>query len=91
MIALVADRSHPHERGRIFGLFIGGFDLGIALAGPILGSVSNAIGYPSLYAVAAIVTLIALIIFMTLSSKSVSHSFKFALGYGKDSYAVTKN
>lgn len=88
MIALVADRCEPHERGRIFGLFISGFDLGIALAGPISGHVSNAIGYQGLYGVAAIVTFIALFVFMTLSSKSVSHSFKFALGYGNDPYAV---
>jgi MFS family permease len=91
MIALVADRCQPYERGRIFGLFVGGFDLGIALAGPILGSVSNAIGYRSLYAVAAIVAFSALIVFMTFSSKSVAHSFRFALGYGKDPYAIPRN
>ncbi len=91
MIALVADRCYPHERGRIFGLFIGGFDLGIALAGPILGSVSNAIGYRSLYGVAAIVAFSAFVVFMTLSSKTVAHSFQFALGYGKDPYAIPRN
>jgi MFS family permease len=91
MIALVADRCQPYERGRIFGLFIGGFDLGIALAGPILGSVSNSVGYRNLYAVAAIVAFAALVVFMTLSSKSVAHSFRFALGYGKDPYAIAKN
>lgn len=91
MIALVADRCQPYERGRIFGLFVGGFDLGIAIAGPILGSVSNALGYRGLYGIAAIVAFAALIVFMTLSSKSVSHSFKFALGYGKDPYAIPKD
>ena len=91
MIALVADRSQPDERGRIFGLFVGGFDLGIALAGPILGSVSNSVGYRNLYAVAAIVAFAALIVFMTLSSKSVGHSFRFAMGYGKDIYAIPKD
>ena len=88
MIALVADRCQPYERGRIFGLFIGGFDLGIALAGPIFGSVSNSVGYRSLYGVAVIVAFAALIVFMTLSSKSIGHSFGFALGYGKDPYAI---
>ncbi|MBD1820920.1 MFS transporter [Cyanobacteria bacterium FACHB-DQ100] len=91
MIALVADRCQPFERGRIFGLFVGGFDLGIALAGPILGSVSSAIGYRGLYAVSSIVVFTALIVFMTLSSKSVAHSFRFALGYGKDPYAIPKD
>lgn len=91
MIALVADRCQPYERGRIFGLFVGGFDVGIALAGPILGSVASAIGYRGLYAVAAMVAFSALIVFMTLSSKSVAHSFRFALGYGKDPYAIPKD
>ncbi|GAP95818.1 MFS transporter [Leptolyngbya sp. NIES-2104] len=91
MIALVADRCQPYERGRIFGLFVGGFDVGIALAGPILGSVASAIGYRGLYAVAAVVAFSALIVFMTLSSKSVAHSFRFALGYGKDLYAIPKD
>lgn len=90
MIALVADRCQPFERGRIFGLFVGGFDLGIALAGPILGLVSNVVGYRSLYLVAACVAFAGLIVFMTLSSKSVADSFRFALGYGKDPYAVSK-
>jgi MFS family permease len=35
--ALMADRSHPNERGRTFGLVMVGFDLGIAFAGPIFG------------------------------------------------------
>jgi MFS family permease len=90
MIALVADRCQPHERGRIFGLFIGGFDVGIALAGPILGIVAKEIGYRELYGVAAIVALMALLVFTTLSSKTVAQSFKFALGYGKDPYALPK-
>lgn len=91
MIALVADRCQPYERGRIFGLFVGGFDVGIALAGPILGSVATTIGYRGLYATAAMVAFSALIVFMTLSSKSVAHSFRFALGYGKDPYAIPKD
>ncbi|NDJ16739.1 MFS transporter [Myxacorys almedinensis] len=91
MIALVADRCQPHERGRIFGLFIGGFDLGIAIAGPLLGSVAKSIGYRGLYGVASGVAFAALLIFITLSSKSVSHSVKFALGYGKDPYAIPRD
>lgn len=91
MIALVTDRCHPYERGRIFGLFISGFDVGIAIAGPILGLVSNSLGYRGLYGVASIVAFAALVVFLTLSSKSVSDSFKFALGYGKDPYALPKN
>ena len=90
MVALVTDRCHPHERGRVFGLFIAGFDLGIALAGPCLGFVADAIGYRGLFGVASLVTLASLIIFVTLSSKDLAHSLKFALGPGQDVYALPK-
>lgn len=90
MIALIADRSHPYERGRIFGVFIGGFDLGIALAGPVLGSVADVIGYRGLYGVATIVAFAALIVFMTLCSKTVPQSIRFALGQGRDVYALPR-
>ena len=44
MVALMADRSKPKERGQVFSLCIGGFDLGIALAGPVLGYVADSSG-----------------------------------------------
>jgi MFS family permease len=90
MVALVADRCYPYERGRIFGLFISGFDLGIAIAGPILGSVSKSIGYRGLYGIASLVALAALVVFVTLSSKTVGQSLRFALGGGQDLYALPK-
>jgi MFS family permease len=91
MVALMTDRCHPQERGRVFGLFIAGFDLGIALAGPCLGFVADRIGYHDLFGVAALVTIASLIIFVTLASKDLAHSLKFALGPGKDVYALPKS
>lgn len=90
MIALVADRCQPHERGRIFGLFIGGFDLGIALAGPVLGLVADQVGYRGLFGAGAFVAFTAVLVFMTLSSKSVPQSLRFALGQARDTYALPK-
>lgn len=91
MIALLADRSHPQERGRIFGLSISGFDLGIAIAGPTLGYFADALGYRSLFGLAAGLALMALVIFISQCSKDLTHSLRFALGKGKDMYAVGKS
>lgn len=88
MIALVADRCQSHERGRVFGLFIGGFDLGIALAGPILGIVADQMGYRGLFGAGTIVAFAAVVIFMMMCSKTVGQSFRFAIGQGKDVYAI---
>ena len=43
-LALVADRSYADERGKVFALCMGGFDVGIALGGLTLGSLSFILG-----------------------------------------------
>lgn len=86
--ALMGDRSWPNERGRIFGLAMVGFDVGIALAGPIFGSLADMIGYRSTFAMAGIVICLGVMIFITTSSKDLAHSLRFALSHGRDIYAV---
>ncbi|AFZ49235.1 MFS transporter [Dactylococcopsis salina] len=88
MIALMSDRSTTSERGRIYALSIGGFDLGIALAGPGIGSFAEILGYRGLFQLGVSLALVALLIFITRSSKSIAHSFRFATGREKDVYAV---
>jgi MFS family permease len=90
MVALMADRSLAKERGQVFSLCIGGFDIGIALAGPILGSFADLLGYRTLFAIAAGLAIAALIVFLTLSSKDLRHSVKFALGRERDLYALSE-
>lgn len=87
---MVADRSLPQERGRLFGLCMVGFDVGIAIAGPVLGFVAELVGYRNIFGFAAGLTFLAIIIFVTQSSKDLPHSFRFALGRGQDIYAVSK-
>jgi MFS family permease len=87
-IALLADRSQPQERGRVFGLCMSGFDLGIAIAGPTLGMVAEQVGYRGLFALAAMLTGTALVIFVSQSSRSFVSSLRFALRGGKDIYAL---
>lgn len=86
--ALMADRAMPSERGKIFGICMVGFDIGIAIAGPLLGSVAQYIGYRHIFGFASALTFSAIIIFLTQSSKDLPHSLRFALGKGKDVYAT---
>ncbi|MEB3177804.1 MAG: MFS transporter [Nostocaceae cyanobacterium] len=90
MAALIADRSEPQERGRMFSLCITGFDVGIAIAGPVLGSIAEHVGYRNMFGFAAVLTFLAMIIFLTQSSKNLRNSLRFALGRGEDAYSLNK-
>lgn len=86
--ALMGDRSSPADRGRTFGLAMVGFDVGIALAGPIFGTIADALSYRGIFGLAGVMTFTGLLIFITASSKDLPHSLRFALGQGRDIYAV---
>lgn len=88
MAALMADRSFPQERGRTFGVCMIGFDLGIAIAGPLLGTIADQVGYQTLFGFCAGLTGLGILVFLTCSSKDIPHSLGFALGRRKDLYAV---
>ncbi|MEM1254820.1 MAG: MFS transporter [Cyanobacteria bacterium P01_H01_bin.21] len=89
--ALMADRSTPAERGLMFGLCLTGFDVGIALAGPVMGQIADVASYRDIFGVAGMMTIVGLIVFTTTSSKDINHSVKFALRGGKDVYAVSNS
>lgn len=86
---LVSDRSHPHERGEVFGLCMSGFDLGMAIAGPVFGAITHIIGYQGIFALSAGFAFLALILFVTKCSKNLSESLLFASGRGRDAYAIS--
>jgi len=88
MIALMSDRSISSERGQVYSLCIGGFDLGIALAGPGLGYLADALGYRSLFVLGVALAAFALLLFLTRSSKNITHSLRFAIGQEQDVYAI---
>jgi MFS family permease len=88
LIALISDRSYAHERGRVYGICLGGFDLGMAIAGPIFGVVATGFSYQGVFFLAACLVIIALLIFITQSNKNIPHSFRFAMGKAKDDYAI---
>ncbi len=88
MIALISDRSYSTERGRVFALCVGGFDLGMAIAGPVFGSVAQQLSYQGIFTISTGLAFLALVIFLTQSNKDVPHSLKFAFGRESDTYAL---
>ncbi|MGL5792931.1 MAG: MFS transporter, partial [Waterburya sp.] len=91
VLALISDRSYGNERGKVFALCMGGFDVGIALGGLVLGSLATILGgYQGIFSVAALLSLAALIIFVTQAGKNMRQSLAFALGKAKDVYALNQ-
>lgn len=91
MVALVADRSPVAERGQAFAVCVGGFDLGIGLGGPLMGSLVSALGYRGTFGMAATLAALGLVIFTTQSSPQVGRSLRFACGRAADDYAQASN
>jgi MFS family permease len=87
ILALICDRSHDLERGRAFAICIGGFDVGIAVAGPILGVFSWQ--YQNIFALAALFAVMALGLFLSYSNPCFTSSYRFALGRDRDRYSLS--
>ncbi len=87
MIALISDRSSSYERGRVYSVCLGGFDIGIALAGPLVGSLGSDISYQAIFTISSSLALAAFLLFISQSNASLKTSFSFAVGKGKDLYA----
>ena len=85
---LMTDRALPYERGRIFSVSLMGFDIGLALAGPIFGTFAEILSYRSIFGLTTGFTVLAMIIFLTQSSRNILESVRFALGRTEDIYAV---
>jgi MFS family permease len=88
VVAMLADRTVPQERGYVFGMAWIGFDVGIALAGPIMGKMIGLVGITNIFAIATGLCVLGLVIFSTQSNKTATESFKFAIGKSSDRYAV---
>lgn len=86
--ALMSDRSYTNERGKVYAICNSGFDLGVALAGPILGVLAAFLSYRIMFLLTSVLAILALFIFITQSSKGLGHSWRFAFGKEKDAYAL---
>jgi predicted MFS family arabinose efflux permease len=65
-----------------------GFDIGLAIAGPIFGTFAETLGYRNMFGLTTGLTVIAMIIFLTQSSRNIPQSLRFAFGRTEDIYAV---
>ncbi|MBU6346086.1 MFS transporter [Cylindrospermopsis raciborskii] len=84
--AMMTDRALPHERGRIFSVSLTGFDLGLGIAGPVVGYIAQSTSYRHVFGLSFGLTLLAILIFMSQSNHGVFQSLRFALGRSKDVY-----
>ncbi len=87
---LLANRSEPAQRGRIFGICLLGLDLGGAIAAPLFGQIANELGYRPIFGIGAAMVFCALALFLTRANASLGESLRFALGQGPDGYALTE-
>jgi MFS family permease len=88
MIALLSDRCQPQERGRVYAVCLAGFDVGLAIAGPLFGILEVIAGYRGMFTLSAGLAWLGLALFLSQSNHSFSHSLRFALGRGRDLYAI---
>lgn len=88
ILALISDRCSATERGKVFAICVSGFDVGVALGGPVLGSLVLDLGYRVMFGITAIMAIMALIIFVGFSNKDMTNSWRFALGDAPDLYAL---
>jgi MFS family permease len=86
--AMMADRAQAHERGQIFATCLMGLDIGIAIAGPVIGFAAQEVGYRTMFGIAALLTLLGIFIFLTQSNKGIRSSLRFSFGRGSDDYAL---
>lgn len=86
ILALISDRSYANERGQVFAICTSGFDVGTALAGPVLGALM--IEYRDLFMIAGSFAAIGLMLFFGYSNKRFLSSLRFALGKEQDQYSL---
>jgi MFS family permease len=85
-VALLADRSLPHQRGQVLSICITGLDLGIAIAAPVFGMVARDLGYPGIFTIGTAMAMSAIGVFLLWGNRSVRHSIGFSLGRDRDVY-----
>ena len=89
-IALISDRSYANERGKVYSICIGGFDLGVAGAGPTFGFLSSQLSYAMIFTLTGGLAFLGLVIFLVKSNRNLCNSLQFAFGKGEDYYALSK-
>ncbi|MDX1976234.1 MAG: MFS transporter [Pseudanabaenaceae cyanobacterium bins.68] len=88
IITMLADRTVVTERGFVLGLVLMGFDLGIACAGPTMGSLMQHTSLGMGFLAATGLLGLAILVFSTHSNLGLANSLRFAIGRGQDCWAI---
>lgn len=82
--AFVADSSDPSARGTVFSFFSGAFDIGVIVAGVILGFIADMAGIRNMFMITAVFGFICLVLFVLFIKKGWKKSLIWALCIKKD-------
>lgn len=80
---LVADNTTEDTRGKIFSFYYGGFDLGISIAGIVLGGIAEHYGIRNMFIICTGLTFSAMVIFTLLTEAEVLESLHCAFSLRK--------
>jgi MFS family permease len=77
--AFIADHSDPSARGTVFSFFNGAFDVGVIVAGVLLGFIADLTGIREMIMITAIGGFICLVIFSLFIRKGFRRSLQWTL------------
>ncbi|MFQ5769116.1 MAG: MFS transporter [bacterium] len=81
--ALVADNTTQETRGKIFSFYFGGFDLGISIAGILLGVIAETYGMKNMIILCSGLAVTAMLIFISLAESNIIKSLQCAFSLQK--------
>ncbi len=86
MVALVADNTSYANRGALFSIYYGIFDLGILLAGYLFGAIGDLFSLKTIFPVAFGIYLLGMVIFITQSQSSALTSLRWVFSIRKQGH-----
>ena len=79
LAAFIADETDPAVRGMVYGLFYGAFDVGVIIAGMVMGYVADISSIETMYTCTAITGAMGLMVFAMLIRRGVMASLRWTL------------
>jgi len=86
MVALVADNTSYANRGALFSIYYGLFDLGVLLAGYLFGAIGDLFSLQTIFPVAFGIYLLGIFIFVTQTQASPRMSVKWVFSIRKEGH-----
>ncbi len=77
--AFVADETAQKARGTVFGFYYGAFDMGVIVAGLIMGTIADLTTLRDMFVILSLSGLTCLVVFITTIKETVPGSIKWSL------------